>query len=333
MTSLRVLVTGGSGFIGTHLVNGLLNSGDQVLNLDIVAPKLPEHTRVWQQCDLLDEAALRGVVSRYRPTVIYNLAANADIAKHGEALAVNTRGLQNLINANLHLNTPAHLTHTSTQLVVGPQYSAQGPRDYSPYTEYGDTKAKSEELLWHSRAMPWTIARPTMVWGPWHPQFAKSIWRYIGKRWYLLPTGIDPVRSFAYVGNVVAQLMAIPNAPSQRVVSKVFYLSDEPVRSSVWLDGFSIAMTGKPIRRIPGGLLRSAALVGELSGKLGGPSPINLGRLYRMTTDYETPVSPTFDVLGRGPYTFDEGVKRSLAWLSSRDRAKGTSTRRWMRKL
>jgi hypothetical protein len=100
------------------------------------------------------------------------------------------------------------------------------------------------------------------------------------------------------------------------VLGKVFYVGDEPIRSSIWLDGFSVALTGKPVRRIPGGLLRLAALCGEFSGKLGGPSPINLGRLYRMTTDYGTPMAATFDVLGRGPYTFEDGVKSSIDWLT-----------------
>ena len=319
MTRQRILVTGGSGFIGTHLVEALLLAGHEVLSLDVTAPKRPEHTPLWKQLDLLDEAALFKTIGQYHPTAIYNLAAVADISKSAEAFAVNTQGLTNLINANLGLAPQAHVIHASTQFVVRPQYAAKCGRDLAPYTDYGHSKADSEKLLWHApAAMPWTIVRPTVVWGPWHPSFAETIWRYLAKRWYMLPTGIDPIRSYGYVGNVVAQLLRIQDAIPDDVLGKVFYVGDQPIRSSVWLDGFAKAMTGKPVRRVPGGLLRFAALLGEFSGRLGGPSPINLGRLYRMTTDYETPMAATFTVLGHGPHSFEDGIERTTAWLTDR---------------
>jgi GlcNAc-P-P-Und epimerase len=274
---------------------------------------------LWQRLDILNETLVVETIAQYRPTVIYNLAATADLAKSGEALAVNTRGLANLITANLHLATPAHLVHTSTQLVVRPQHVPNDVRDYAPYTEYGSSKAAAEELLWQApTGVPWTIVRPTNVWGPWHPTFAETIWRYIDKRWYLLPTGIDPIRSYGYVGNVVAQLLTIPDRIPDYVLSKVFYVGDAPIRSSVWLDGFSTALTGRPVRRVPSGLLWLAAVLGELSGRLGGPSPINLGRLYRMTTDYATPMTATLEILGHGPYSFDAGIDVTTRWLEER---------------
>jgi GlcNAc-P-P-Und epimerase len=318
MSIQRALVTGGSGFVGTHLVAALLASQGGVLNLDVVAPKLPKHGQWWRRLDILDEASLRETVEQYNPTVIYNLAAVADISKTGEELTANTRGLTNVINANLALPSPALLIHTSTQFVVAPQYYPKHIRDYAPYSEYGASKAQSEELLWQAPThMPWTIVRPTTVWGSWHPTFARSIWCYLRKRWYLLPTGIDPIRSYGYVGNVVAQLLAIPTASKHAIDKMIFYVGDQPIRSSVWLDGFSRALTGKPVRRVPGSWLRLAALAGELSGRLGGPSPINLERFYRMTTDYETPMTTTFEVLGHGPFSFRDGIEITTSWLAS----------------
>lgn len=313
----RVLVTGGSGFIGGHLMEALRHEGAEVRNLDIRPPADSVNSAVYAPVDLLDKAAVNAVFQSFQPTHVVNLAANADISQSGSAFAVNTVGLQHLVDAALLLPNSPHILHASTQLVVGPERSAASDREYFPYTEYGETKAESEALLW--RAPPevtWTVVRPTTIWGPRHVSFPKSVWKYIARGWYLLPTGVDPVRAYGYVGNTVHQMLEAARGGRQFDRS-VFYVGDEPVQSSKWLDGFSQAMIGRPVRRLPGAALKLAARVGDISGKLGGPSPINTGRLYRMSTNYPVPMAKTFELLGRGPYSFEQGVEATLGWLSS----------------
>lgn len=313
-----VLVTGGSGFIGTHLVAGLIARGAQVVNLDTRRPTLAEHAAYWRQADLMDAAAVKAVMHEVAPSIIYNLAANADISSGAEQLRVNVDGLKNLVEAARELASPPLIIQTSTQLVAGAATESFDPRAFKPYTVYGESKAEAEQYLHGLDAtVRWTIVRPTTIWGPYHPTFARQIWRYLKRRYYLHPAGLDVVRSYGYVGNVVHQLLRIPEVPAADVEGKTFYVGDEPVPSTLYLDGFSRAFTGKPVRRVPMIFLRAAALGGEISGRLGGPSPINLGRLYRMTSDYPVPMGPTFEILGRGPYTFEAGVAESVAWFDS----------------
>lgn len=310
-----MLVTGGSGFIGTHLVDLLVERGHTVRNLDVKPPRAGREP-LWEALDLADPARTRAAVAAFAPAVIFNLAANADVLSSVEQMAVNTVGLQNLVDASVALPVPARIVHASTQYVVGPEHVASGPRDYAPYTEYGGTKAASEELLWAAPgALPWTIVRPSTIWGPGHPQFPRTIWKFIRRGWYMLPTGIDPVRSYGYVGNVVHQFAGLAEAPAAAIDRKVFYVGDAPVRSSEWLDGFSRRLRGGPVRRVPGAALRAIAELGEWSQRLGGPSPINRGRLYRMTRDYRVPMEPTFALVGRGPYSLDAGLDVTARWL------------------
>ena len=250
-------MTGGSGFIGSHLISAADSAGAVVLNLDLRAPR-DRNAGEWRDVDLLNAPDLAAAIGEFEPDTIYNLAAAADISGEGDAYRVNTDGLRNLLAANTALPRPPHVIHASTQFVVRPGYQPAHDRDCAPYTEYGETKAKSEEILWTAgSSTPWTIVRPTMVWGPWHPSFARTIWRYIARRWYMMPGGADPIRSYGYVGNVVAQLLRIgllfPDG-----ARRVFYAGDEPVRSSRWLDGFSQALTGRPVRRVPQALLNVA---------------------------------------------------------------------------
>lgn len=312
----RLAITGGSGFIGTNLVQAALERGDTVLNLDIAAPGDKRHAAHWRRVDILDAPAVAQVLADFRPDAVYNLAAVADIALAAEAMLPNTQGLRNVVAGVRGCGSRPVLVHASTQLVVGPEYEPAHARDYHPYTPYGQSKADSEEILWDEAGdLRWTIVRPATVWGPWHATFHGSIWRYLNRRWYMLPTGVDPIRSFGYVGTVVSQLLAVLDADPADTDHRIFYLGDVPARSSAWLDGFSRALTGRRTRRVPGFALRLLAEGGELLKRLGGPSPIDRGRLYRMTTDYPVPMDETFRVLGRGPTTTEAGVAATVEWL------------------
>lgn len=315
----RIAITGGSGFIGTNLVQAALERRDAVLNLDTASPGREDHGACWQRLDLMDAPGVAAALTAFRPDVVYNLAAVADIALAAEAMLPNTQGLRNVVAAARACHPVPLLVHASTQLVIGPEHRPVHPHDYAPYTPYGQSKADSEEILrQEANDLRWTIVRPATIWGPWHASFHRSIWRYLNRRWYMLPTGIDPIRSYGYVGTVVAQLLAIPDAAPTDTDHRVFYLGDEPVRSSVWLDGFSHALTGRPTRRVPGAALRLLAEAGEMLKRLGGLAPIDRGRLYRMTTDYPVPMAETFRVLGRGTATLEDGVTATVDWLRER---------------
>lgn len=316
MTPRRIVVTGGSGFIGTNLVASLIARGDHVLNIDVKPPVDPVAREAWCDLNLLDADGMRDRIVRFAPDAIYNLAAVADIALAAAAMLPNTQGLRNVVMAARACAVPPRLVHASTQLVVAPGHEPAHPRDFKPYTPYGESKAESENILWDDAGtLVWTIVRPATIWGPWHATFPQSIWRYLNRRWYMLPTGIDPVRSYGYVDTVVAQMLAVIDAEVAAVDHKIFYLGDEPVRSSAWLDAFSLAMTGRRTRRVPGAMLRLLATGGEVVKRVGGPAPIDRGRLYRMTTDYPVPMAETFRVLGRGPADMEQGVATTVAWL------------------
>lgn len=313
-----ILVTGGSGFIGTHMVDALLARGDTVVNLDKRPPAKAEHRPYWREMDLCDLPAVAGLLAETRPDAVVNLAAIADILLGKQAFAVNTVGLENLLKATADWETKPRIVHASTQLVVGAGYEVKGPRHYEPYTEYGESKADSEEVLWNWPGdVEWTIIRPAVVWGPYYPGFAKSTWYYLQKRWYLVPTKNTAHKSYSYVGNLVEQFLAAARLPAELVNRKIFYGADEVFDSAIWLDAFAIALTGRPAPRLPNALLRVLAIGGDVTLKLNLPSPINSGRLFRMTESYPVPLEDTMRVLGKGPYSLEVGVAATVDWLRS----------------
>jgi nucleoside-diphosphate-sugar epimerase len=313
---MRYLVTGGSGFIGTHLVDALTGRGDSVANLDLAEPKKDEHRAHWHKLDLMDRAAVVRLCESFRPDAIVNLAAVADLTLPLEGMAVNVAGLENLLQATERWEPKPRLVHISTQLVLGPGLVAESPRDYHPYTPYGESKALSEEVLWNWQGgIEWAVIRPCLVWGSHYPGFAKATWYYLKRRWYLIPSRNSAVKTFSYVGNLVDQIIAAATLPGPDVDHKIFYGGDCNLDSAVWLDAFSVAMTGRPAPRLPYAGLRILALGGDLLGKIGGPSPINSGRLFRMTQDYANPLEETHRILGQPRHTIEEGVAATVSWL------------------
>lgn len=311
-----ILVTGGSGFIGSHLIAGLFGKNAEVVNLDTKEPVLKDQAKYWIKCDVTNLADLHAIITRTRPRLIYNLAAHASLAGGPEAMQSNVTSVKNLLEvcAGLEGGSPL-LIHTSTQLVAGPAKTTFDPENYYANTTYGESKIEAEKLIRAQHSVPWTIIRPTNIWGSYHPSFATAVWKYINQRVYLHPAGFDVVRSYGYVGNVVEQLIRISELDRAVVAGNTFYVGDEPIPSAIWLDAFSIALTNKPVRRVPMWALKTIANLGELSGKVGGPSPINIGRLQRMTSDFPVPMQKTHEVLGRGSWSLDQGVVETVKWL------------------
>ncbi len=315
---MRVLVTGGSGFIGSHVVDVLLASGDQVLNYDLKAPLFDHHREYWRQGDILDPAGLASSFAAVGPDAVIHLAAMADIyADTWAGFASIHEGTKNLRDAIDGYGRLDRLVNISTQLVIGPEYQPRSLLDFRPYTIYGEAKAYAEALLlqWQSKTH-WLTIRPANIWGPYHPGFAKAIWKYIRKRVYLHPDADQPiVRTYGYVKNTAEQIVSLMRRDRSETDRQVFYAGDAVIDSSGWVDAFSVALTGKRARRMNEPVLRAMGWAGDLSAKLGWRVPIDSGRVMRMTHNYPVPLGATLALTGPPRVSLAAGVAETMVWL------------------
>jgi nucleoside-diphosphate-sugar epimerase len=215
-----VAVTGGTGFVGSHLVDTLVAAGlaPRVL---VRAPESPrwiaDRPVDWVAGSLEDSAALETLVAG-AATVFHSagvvMADTADEFDRG-----NRDGTRRLVEAVRTRSPKARLIHVSSLAAVGPAADAAGvgpDATPSPVSNYGRSKLEAEyavstagEDLW------WVIVRPPAIYGPRDTDMFE-LFRMAGKGVALVPWGERWI-SVAHVADVVRCLLASACGEAHRV--------------------------------------------------------------------------------------------------------------------
>jgi nucleoside-diphosphate-sugar epimerase len=312
----KVLVTGGSGFIGTNLIAGLLEEKYAVLNVDKVAPRDESQQSYWTQADILDYAKMESILKEFSPDIIVHLAAVTDLdGKTAEYYKANTEGTNNIIKIAATLPTLRRILFTSSMYVCQPGYIPKDYDDYKPHTPYGLSKVDGELLVKNSpkQHYDWVIIRPTSIWGPWfgipYIDFFKVV--YQGQYYDF---GSTCTKTYGYVENAVYQLKKLIDATG--VHGKTFYIGDQPpIPIAEWANEISKAMGKGAIKKIPYFAIKVAALGGDILTKFGIKFPMTSFRLANMQTDNILPLEPLYAVAGPVPVDRLTGVKNTIDWL------------------
>ena len=321
MDRMRILCTGGSGFIGTHLIDGFLAKGIELINVDIAKPKKQTHNAFWRECNILDLDSLNKVFREFQPSHIVHLAARATMeGKSLDDFRDNTVGTANVLEAVKKTASISRVIITSSQHVRKPGSGLpQHDEDFAPHGLYGESKVITEQLTRRAGlSCPWTIIRPTTVWGPWHPSLPGGLWTIMKRGVYFHPQNDPVIRSYGYVKNVVWQIEKMLEAPSDLINHEVYYVGDSLTLQINWINAFSMALTKRNVTQVPKEWIRLLARIGDGLGIIGIKFPMDSPRYFNLTTTNPVPIDRVIKQFGPPPYSLENGIAETISWLRGR---------------
>lgn len=315
----RIFVTGGSGFIGTNLIQSLVQAGHDVVNFDSTYPRNPQRSGLFQEGDILDGARLSAVVHDFKPELCVHLAARTDL--DGTTIsdyAANTIGVRNMIAATQSVGTVSRILFASSRYVHRTEVFPTHDDDYSPFTRYGESKVETERIVRSSGLeIPWAIFRPTSIWGPWFRIPYRTFFDTVRRGVYVHPRGRKISKSYGYVGNVVHQIEQFLSVDAPRIDKRTFYVSDDQNMDVLeFAQLIQQAFGAPPIREVPLAVLQGLAIAGDVLKKIGVSNPpITSFRLSNLLTPMDYDLSLTKQVAGPAPYTLKAGVQLTVEWI------------------
>ena len=204
---MKVLVTGATGFVGSHLVEALRRRADDVTALVRSPAKAGPLTALGVQLvpgDLSDREALECAAAGR--DVVFHAAGVVAARNEAEFLRANRDGTARLLDAAARARV-GRFVFVSSMAAGGPSAAGRplsGAEPPHPVTAYGRSKLAAEELV-RAGGVPWTILRPPMVYGPRD--------REVLKVFRLARVGIAPV-----FGDGTQELSAIHGADLARAL-------------------------------------------------------------------------------------------------------------------
>jgi UDP-glucose 4-epimerase len=306
---MRTLVTGGAGFIGSNLVDALLERGDDVTVVDNITTGRRENLAgalergaELVEADIRDAQAMVDLVARLKPEVIFHMAAQIDV-RHSVAdpardAGINVLGTINMLSAAQQAGVRRFVNTSSGGAAYGEGQIIPAPEDHpiAPEAPYGLSKVCAEqycEIFTRMHGLSTVSLRYGNVYGPRQDPLGEAgvIAIYCGK----LLDGGEPVvfgdglqtRDYVYVADVVASNLAAASSDASGPFNIGTGRETTVLELAEALDGLAGDRSFKPRHEPerPGEVRRIALDASRARQELGWDARVDLSEGLRQTLE------------------------------------------------
>ena len=313
---MNILITGGSGFIGTRLAENLLKDGHNIKIYDKVESKTyPKLTTIG---DVRDREAL--IKACEGVDIIYNLAAeHADnvtpLSLYDE---VNVGGAENVVAA-AEINNIKRIIFTSSVAIYGlDRGECDETYEPKPFNEYGRSKLKAEQvfLKWQSKDKNRTLimVRPSAVFGETNRGNIYNLIKQVHSKKFLMVGKGKNKKSIGYVGNLAAFLEYLAQNKSG---IEIYNFSDKPDMTAQQMVDFIQKTLGheNKILSVPYSIGLLGGYVFDLLSMLTGKKfAISSIRIKKFTADTAINTDRLQNSGFKPPFSFKEGLKKTIEY-------------------
>ena len=319
---MKALVTGSTGFIGSHLVERLVQRGAQVICLvrrtsDLKWVEGLPVEFVYGDCN--DKGSLREAVKSVDR--VFHLAGVTKAVDHKSYLEANALGVENLIHACLeHCPRLEKFIFLSSQAAAGPCCNGRKKKESdecNPVSSYGQSKHLGEKLaIAHAHELPLVILRPSVVYGP-RDRDLYALLKLLSKRIKPCLTGGDHHFSLCYVEDIIQAILLA--SESQESKGETFFVSDGhdyPMDEINDVFAKEMGVTSFPVP-VPKWAIYTAAAFSEYVSRLSGrPALMNRGKAEEMVqANWSCDITKAKTVLGFDPrIPLDRGARLTVDW-------------------
>ena len=318
---MRVVVTGGTGFIGGHLLEALAARGDEVISFE-----RPGASRAWighlplsvRTTALTDPAELAAACDG--ADVVFHLAGRTRARTAEEYRTANVDGTAAVMRAAATAGSrPPHVVVLSSFSAIGPCRGGELMSARSspyPLSPYGESKLRAEAVVhaWADR-VPATILRPTSVYGP--RERGVLIFFRMVRRGFALAVGDWERRvQLLHVHDLVRLLLRVSHSP--HAAGRTWCVANpERLTWRTFAGAVGRAVGRAPLMlRVPLPLTAAVARGAELAARLrGSTSSLNRYRVRELANDWICDAEHAWADLGLAPeLPLDAGVTATAAW-------------------
>jgi nucleoside-diphosphate-sugar epimerase len=319
---LKSLVTGATGFIGSHLVDALLQRGDQVRCLlrDLSNLKWLEGLPIEVvKGNCSDKDSLKGAVTGVDQ--LFHLAGVTKAIDEKTYFQVNAYGTENLVRACLEHNPSLQkFIYLSSLAAAGPCQNDGQKKETDlcePVSTYGQSKRLGEDLaLAHAQELPILILRPCAVYGP-RDRDMHTFFKLLSKKIKPCFYSQEQRISLCFVEDVVRAILLASERKERS--GEVFFLSDgQGYLIDEVGDIFASAMGVNPVCiRLPEWMIYGVASLSEVLSKFTGkPALLSRGKVEEMVQkNWVCDITKARTVLGFKPVvSLAEGARLTFEW-------------------